>query len=145
MDFQIQFLSFYVINIEDHNEQSAKKYKHFQTLDEAEYEQSALKDFLDGELAKITKRKVDRHPKSDVTPTRIGRFIVEPGHELDSNPNYNIFNHAILATNKEEFSEVSESFIAAYLVTSSIRDGAFLVVTSLLRLSYVDYFIFFLL
>lgn len=142
MDFQIQFLSFYVINIEDHNEQSAKKYKHFQTLDEAEYEQSALKDFLDGELAKITKRKVDRHPKSDVTPTRIGRFIVEPGHELDSNPNYNIFNHAILATNKEEFSEVSESFVAAYLDTSAIRGGAFLVATARPRKYFDDSFVF---
>src|SRR5690625_6532221 len=142
MDFQIQFLSFYVINIEDHDEQAAKKYKHFQTLDETEYEQSALKDFLDGELAKITKRKVDRHPKSDAAPTRIGRFIVEPGHELDSNPNYNIFHHAILATNKEEFSAVSEAFVEAYLDTSAIRGGAFLVETAKSRIYFDDSFVF---
>src|SRR5690625_7752960 len=105
MDFQIQFLSFYVINIEDHDEQAAKKYKHFQTLDETEYEQSALKDFLDGELAKITKRKVDRHPKSDDAPTRIGRFIVESGHELDSNQNYIIFHIDTLVLHKDKSSD----------------------------------------
>ncbi|MES9749179.1 DUF3900 domain-containing protein, partial [Bacillus safensis] len=39
-----------------------------------EFEQSELKDFLDGELKKIVKRKVDRHPKSEQVPTKIGRF-----------------------------------------------------------------------
>lgn len=58
MDFEIKFLSFYLVTVEGKGEQSQKNYKHFQTLDETKYEQSALKEFLDGELTKIVKRKV---------------------------------------------------------------------------------------
>ncbi|RCK09656.1 DUF3900 domain-containing protein [Bacillus licheniformis] len=62
-------------------------------MDTEEFENSELKDFLDGELKKIVKRKAERHPKSEQVPTKIGRFITEPGHELDSNPNYNLFHY----------------------------------------------------
>ncbi|RBN38841.1 hypothetical protein DMN50_23345, partial [Priestia megaterium] len=63
MDFKINFLSFYVIQVEGKEEQASKQYKHFQTLDTEEYEESSIKDFLDGEFKKIVKRKVERHPK----------------------------------------------------------------------------------
>lgn len=109
MDFEIRFLSFYVIQVEGKDEQANKQFKHFQTLDTGEFEESELKDFLDGELKKIVKRKADRHPQSEQVPTKIGHFIVEPGHELDSNPNYNMFNRARLAETKEDFNELSSS------------------------------------
>ena len=126
MDFSIQFLSFYVISVEGKGDQADKRYKHFQTLDEEEYENSSLKDFLDGELMKISKRKVDRHPKAEQVPTKIGFFIVEEGHELDTNPNYNLFNRVRFADSKEQFHEENEQFVSAYLDTSAVRGGVFL-------------------
>ncbi|MGA9226850.1 MAG: DUF3900 domain-containing protein, partial [Mesobacillus sp.] len=61
MEFEVQNLSFYVVQVEGKGDQADKRYKHFQTLNEEEYENSSLKDFLDGEFAKIVKRKVERH------------------------------------------------------------------------------------
>ena len=90
MDFEINYLSFYVVQVEGKGEAVDKRYKHFQTLDAEEYEDSSLKEFLNGELLKISKRKVERHAKTEQAPTKIGRFIVEEGHELDSNPHYNL-------------------------------------------------------
>ncbi len=142
MDFQIQFLSFYVVTVDGKEEDATKQYKHFQTLDETEYENSALKDFLDGELAKITKRKVERHPRSEAAPTKIGRFIVEPGHELDSNPNYNTFLRAVNAADKDAFQAISEEFITTYLDTSAVRGGAFLVARAKPKKYFDDAFIF---
>lgn len=140
MEFQINFLSFYVIEVE--NEENIKQYKHFQTLNTTEYEQSALQTFLDGELSKIANRKVERHPKSEQAPTRVGRFIVEPGHELNTNPNYNSFHKAIDADDKETFKHVSEQFVTTYLDTSAIRGGAFIVLSARLRKYFDDPFIF---
>src|SRR5690625_626259 len=142
MDFQINYLSFYVVQVDDKEDDVTKQYKHFQTLDEAEYENSALKDFLDGELSKIAKRKVDRHPKSEAAPTKIGRFIVEPGHELDSNPNFNLFNRAAFAKDKEQFQAASEEFVTTYLDTSAVRGGAFLVAAAKPRKFFDDAFVF---
>lgn len=65
MDFEIKFLSFYVIQVEGKDDQANKQFKHFQTLDTEEFEESELKDFLDGELKKIVKRKAERHPQSE--------------------------------------------------------------------------------
>lgn len=142
MDFQIQYLSFFVIEVEEKDTESSKEYKHYQTLNTLEYEQSSLKSFLDEEFAKITKRKADRFPKSDAAPTKIGRFVVEPGHELDSNPNYNTFNRAILADSKEVFNKVSEEFVNIYLDTSAVRGGAFLVATAKPRKYFDQPFVF---
>lgn len=58
-------------------------------------------------------------------PTKIGRFITEPGHELDSNPNYNLFHKTKLAETKEEFNELSEQFVRTYLDTSAVRRRVF--------------------
>ena len=111
MDFEIKFLSFYVIQVEGKDEQANKQFKHFQTLDTDEFEESELKDFLDGELKKIVKRKAERHPQSEQVPTKIGHFITEPGHELDSNPNYNLFNRARLADRKHLSKQASSSSV----------------------------------
>ncbi|MFY4776132.1 DUF3900 domain-containing protein [Metabacillus sp. RGM 3146] len=142
MDFTIRFLSFYVIQIEDKDEQANKRFKHYQTLNSEEFESSPLKNFLDGELAKIVKRKSERHPKSEEVPTKIGHFVVEPGHELDSNPNYNMFHKIRFADTKEMFNEISEQFIRNYLDTSAVRGGAFLVASAVPRKYFDEAFVF---
>ncbi|PLR94150.1 DUF3900 domain-containing protein [Bacillus sp. T33-2] len=142
MEFQVQYLSFYVIQVEGKGEQADKRYKHFQTLNEEEYENSSLKEFLDGEFTKIVKRKADRHPKAEEVPTKIGYFIVEEGHDLTSNPNYNQFRRARFAVSKEQFQQESEKFAVAYVDTSAVRGGVFLVATAKLRKYYDDPFIF---
>lgn len=142
MDFDIRFLSFYVIQVEGNDEQTNKHYQHFQTLDTEEYDQHAIKDFLDGELSKIVKRKVDRHPKSDSVSTKLGHFIVEPGHELNSNPNYNLFYRLKSAEAKADFQESSEELIRAYLDTSAVRGGAFLVASARPKKYFDDMFVF---
>ncbi|MGE6631670.1 DUF3900 domain-containing protein [Bacillus sp. NPDC077027] len=142
MDFTIRFLSFYVIEVEGKDEQANKRFKHYQTLDQEEFEQSELKDFLDGELKKIVKRKVDRHPKSEQVPTKIGRFIVEPGHEFDSNPNYNLFHQTRFAETKEDFDECSELFVRTYLDTSAVRGGVFLVASAVPKKYFDESFVF---
>ncbi|CAH0347448.1 DUF3900 domain-containing protein [Bacillus sp. CECT 9360] len=142
MDFSITFLSFYVIHVDGKGEQADKRFKHFQTLDTGDYESSPLKEFLDGELMKISKRKVDRHPKAEQVPTKIGHFIVEEGHELDSNPNYNLFNRVRLAETKEAFHEESEQFVRSYLDTSAVRGGVFLVAAAKLTKYFDEPFVF---
>ncbi|KGX87507.1 DUF3900 domain-containing protein [Pontibacillus litoralis] len=144
MEFKINYLSFYVIQVDGKGEQVSKDYKHFHTLDTSEYGQHAIKDFLEGELKKIVNRKVERHPKSEQVPTKLGYFIVEPGHELDSNPNYNVFRRAQLATDKEQFYQTSELFVDAYVDASAIRGGAFLVVSATLTKYFDEPFIFLL-
>lgn len=142
LDFNIKYISFYVIQVEGKDEQSSKKYKHFQTMDQSEYEENALKDFLDGELTKIVKRKVERHPRSEGVPTKIGRFIVEPDHDLASNPNYNMFDRLRKADNKEDFRSLSEEFITAYMDTSAVRGGAFLVASAVPKKYFDDTYVF---
>ncbi|NPC91417.1 DUF3900 domain-containing protein [Bacillus sp. WMMC1349] len=142
MDFEIRFISFYVIQVDGKDEQANKQFKHFQTLDTTEFEHSELKDFLDGELKKIVKRKAERHPKSEQVPTKIGRFITEPGHDLDSNPNYNLFHRTKEATTKEDFIELSEQFVRTYLDTSAVRGGVFLVASAVPRKYFDDAFVF---
>jgi hypothetical protein len=140
MDFQVNYLSFYVIETRDED----KIVKHFQTLDEVTYENSPLRDFLDGEFAKIAKRKVERHPKSENVPTKIGRFIVENGHGLDSNPNYNMFLRVRNATDKETFKEAAEKIVYSYIETSAVRGGVLIIANAKLRKYYDDSFVFIL-
>jgi hypothetical protein len=142
MDFQINYLSFYVVHVEGKGEQTTKYYKHFQTLDEIEYEASPLKDFLDGELAKIVKRKVERHPKGEQAPTKIGYFITEEGHGLDSNPNFNVFQRVRYATTKEAFQLASEILASSYTDTSAVRGGVLLVASAKLRKYFDEPFMF---
>lgn len=142
MDFEINFLSFYVVQVEGKGEAVDKRYKHFQTLDAEEYEDSSLKEFLNGELLKISKRKVERHAKTEQAPTKIGRFIVEEGHELDSNPHYNLFNRIRFAETKENFKDMSEPLVYTYLDTSAVRGGVFLIAQAKLRKYFDDPFVF---
>ncbi|RDI41383.1 DUF3900 domain-containing protein [Falsibacillus pallidus] len=144
MDFQVNYLSFYVVQVEGKGEQADKRFKLFQTLDEEEYEESPLKDFLDGEFAKISKRKVTRHPKTEDVPTKLGYFIVEDGHEITSNPNYNLFHRTRFSDTKEAFQEESEKFAAAYVDTSAVRGGVFIVASAKLRKYFDDPFVFIL-
>lgn len=69
MDFEIRFLSFYVIQVEGKDEQANKQFKHFQTLDTGEFEESELKDFLDGEL----KKSLNGKPTAIRSPSRCRR------------------------------------------------------------------------
>ncbi|RGR86232.1 DUF3900 domain-containing protein [Heyndrickxia coagulans] len=144
LDFNIHFLSFYVIQTDGEGEQTRKQFRHFQTLDHEDYEVSNVKDFLDGELEKIVKRKVDKHPKSEQVPTKIGRFMVEPGYGLDSNPNFNLFNRARMARTIGDFQKASEAFLAAYLDTNAVRDGAFLIANATMRKYFDEPFVFLL-
>lgn len=142
MDFEIKYLSFYVVQVEGSGDQAQKNYKHFQTLDENKYDQSALKEFLDGELTKIVKRKVERHPKNESVPTKVGYFVTAEGHELDSNPNYNLFNRVRFADTLEKFKDENEKFVRAYIETSAVRGGVFIVATAKLRKYFDDPFVF---
>ncbi|PLT27926.1 DUF3900 domain-containing protein [Peribacillus deserti] len=144
MDFDIQYLSFYVIQVEGKGENADKRYKLFQTLNQEEYENSPLKDFLDGEFTKIVKRKAEKHPKSEEVPTKIGYFIVEDGHDLSSNPNYNQFSRVRFAETKEAFQNESEKFAVSYVDTSAVRGGVFLVARAGLRKYFDEPFVFIL-
>ncbi len=55
MDFEIMNISFYMVTVEGKEDKAIKQYKHFQTLKHTDYEESTLKEFLDGELEKIAK------------------------------------------------------------------------------------------
>lgn len=124
MDFSVQYLSFFVIQTED---QSSKSFKHYQTLDRETYETSEIQKFLDGEFARIVKRKAERHPASEQVPTKLGRFIVEPGFELAGNPNYALFQRIRYAENARQFLDASDELVREYMDTSSVRGGALIV------------------
>ncbi|MBM7649182.1 hypothetical protein JOC78_002135 [Bacillus ectoiniformans] len=144
MDFKIHYLSFFVIHVDGKGEEAYKRAKHYQTMKEEEYEESPLKDFLDGEFAKIAKRKADRHPRAEQVPTKIGYFTAEPGHDLTSNPNYNLFAKARQAYTVLEFQEASEQFASLYSETSAVRGGVFIVAKAQPRKYFDDSFVFLL-
>lgn len=124
MEFKMEYLSFFVVKVEGEGEHAQKSYRHFQTLDEESYRESNVKWFLDGEFAKTVRRKVDRTPKTDQAPTKVGRFIVEPGYGLDSNPNYNMFAKLRAAESMDGFKASSDDLVRAYMQTSASRGGA---------------------
>ncbi|OEH92670.1 DUF3900 domain-containing protein [Bacillus solimangrovi] len=144
MDFEIEYLSFFVVEVNKNKEQTDKSYKHFQTLNSETYENSALKGFLDGELMKISKRKVERHPKSTQAPTKIGRFIIEPGYGYDSNPNFNLFNRLRKVTDEPSFQDASNEFVRAYVETSAVRGGALITARAKLSKYFDEPFVFLL-
>ncbi|WP_062748043.1 DUF3900 domain-containing protein [Shouchella tritolerans] len=140
MEFTVQYLSFYAVQV-DH-ETDTKQYSHYQTLDTNAFEKSPLSAFLEGELKKIVKRKAQHHPNSDAAPTKIGRFVAEPGHPLSSNPNYNLFQRALTADSVAAFHKESEAFVKTYLQTSAVRGGVFLVCKAVPKKYYSDLFLF---
>ncbi|WP_100402865.1 DUF3900 domain-containing protein [Bacillus sp. FJAT-42315] len=144
MDFTINYLSFFVVHVDGKGDDAVKRAQHYQTLGEEEYENNPLKDFLDGEFTKIAKRKADRHPKAEQVPTKIGYFTAEPGHDLTSNPNYNLFAKARAAYSVLEFQEASEQFATLYTQTSAVRGGVFIVAKAQIKKYFDDAFVFLL-
>jgi hypothetical protein len=127
MDFIVHYLSFFVIQA-DGPDNTAKTFKHFQTLGQEDYADSELKSFLDGEFQRICKRKAERHPSTENAPTKIGRFIAEPGYELDSNPNYNLFQRLRTADSHEEYHGFADELVRLYMDAAAVRGGALIVV-----------------
>ena len=142
MKFAVQYLSFFVIQNEGSDPDGPKKYKHYQTLTHEEYQDSELRSFLDGEFKRIAKRKAEINAASEQVPTKIGRFIVEPGHDLTSNPNYNLFQRLRTAADKMEFQNFSDDLLRIYMDTNSVRGGAFVLATAKLNELYDDPFLF---
>lgn len=142
MDFTIGYLSFFVIQPEGAEQDNAKTYRHYQTLSREEYENSAIKQFLDGEFTRIVKRKAEVNPATENPPTKIGRFMVEPGQELGVNPNYNLFGRLRSAADRSQFKAASDDLIRAYLNTSAVRGGAFIVASAKLDRYFDEPFLF---
>ncbi|GGG79827.1 DUF3900 domain-containing protein [Paenibacillus radicis (ex Gao et al. 2016)] len=144
MDFNMEYLSFFVIVTDGDDSGSSKRYKHYQTLDEDDYEDSEIKKFLDGEFKRIVKRKVERNPNSENAPTKIGRFMVEPGYELGSNQNYNLFQRLRDAEHKERFIGIADELVHIYMDTSAVRGGAFIIARAKLNTYFDEPFLFLL-
>ncbi|MFD2669991.1 DUF3900 domain-containing protein [Marinicrinis sediminis] len=141
MEFSVEFLSFFVIQ-DEASASGSKSFKHFQTLGREEYEYSELRSFLDGEFVRITKRKVEKHPKTEHAPTKIGHFIVEPGHDWSSNPNYNLFQRLLTAEDKQAFFNQADELVRMYMDTTAVRGGALIIASARLQ-DYSDQLILF--
>lgn len=133
MNFTIDWLSFYLIE-QPEEEDGIKKVRMARNLSHDEYQRSELRDFLDGEFARIAKRKVEMNPKTEGTPTKLGQFVLEPGHPLDSNPNYALLNRLLTAETAGESKEPCQELIQSYLRTSQVRGGVMIVVRTRLEL-----------
>ncbi|WP_261800066.1 DUF3900 domain-containing protein [Paenibacillus sp. PAMC21692] len=145
MDFRMEFLSFFVILTDgDGDDSSGRRFKHYQTLDGVDYEQSEIKNFLDEEFKRIVKRKVERNPNSAGAPTKIGRFMVEPGYELGSNQNYNLFQRLRDADTRERFIGIADELVRIYMDTSAVRGGAFVIARAKLNTYFDEPFLFLL-
>lgn len=143
MRFSIQYLSFFVIQSESGKETDTnKRYKHYKTLDHYDYEDSEIKSFLDEEFTRIGKRKADVNPDTAAAPTKIGRFVMEPGQEPESNPNYNLFQRLRVATNKEQFHYACDDVLRSYMDTSAVRGGAFIVAAAKINELFDEPFVF---
>lgn len=144
MKFSVQYLSFFVIHENSAETDATRRYKHYQTLTHEEYQDSELKAFLDSEFTRIGKRKAEINPASESVPTKIGRFMVEPGHELTSNPNYNLFQRIRTAPDKHQFHAMGDDLIRIYMEASAVRGGAFIVALAKLNELFDDPFLFLL-
>ncbi|MGZ0049613.1 DUF3900 domain-containing protein [Brevibacillus gelatini] len=133
MNFIIDWLSFYLIE-QPEEEDGIKQVRMTRYLSHDEYQRSELRDFLDGEFARIAKRKVEMNPKTEGTPTKLGQFVVEPGHPLDSNPNYALLNRLLAAETPGESKEPCQELVQSYLRTSQVRGGVLIVVRTRLEL-----------
>lgn len=143
MRFAIQYLSFFVIQSESGKETDTnKRYKHYKTLDHYDYEDSEVKSFLDEEFSRIAKRKADINPDTSAAPTKIGRFIIEPGQEPESNPNYNLFQRLRVAATKEQFHYACDDVLRSYMDTSAVRGGAFIVAAAKVNELFDEPFVF---
>ncbi|MDF2963898.1 MAG: hypothetical protein K0S39_5633 [Paenibacillus sp.] len=128
MKFEVEYISFFVIQVDGEEGQGGKRCKHYQTLDGEDYAESELSSFLGSEFSKIAKRAAERNPKAEQVPTKIGRFAVEPGYDLDSNPNYNLFARLRMSETIDQYVEHADALVQAYMDTSAIRGGAVFIV-----------------
>lgn len=142
MKFEVDYISFFVVQVDGENGQGGKRCKHYKTMDGEQFAESELSSFLDGEFTKTAKRKAERNPRMEQVPTKIGRFAVEPGYELDSNPNYNLFARLRTAENMEQYKSHSEELVMNYMDTSAIRGGAMFVVRAKLNQYFDEPFLF---
>lgn len=142
MKFEVEYISFFVIQVDGEDNQSGKYCKHYQTLDGEDYAESELSSFLGTEFTKIAKRNAERNPKAEQVPTKIGRFAVEPGYDLESNPNYNLFARLRMADTKDAYVEHAEALVQAYMDTSAIRGGAVFIVRAKHHQLFDEPFIF---
>jgi hypothetical protein len=133
MNFIVDWVSFYLIE-QPEEEEGTKHVRITRYLNHDEYQKSELRDFLDGEFARIAKRKVEMNPKTEGTPTKLGQFVLEPGHPLDSNPNYALLNRLLSAETSHESKEPCQELIQSYLRTSQVRGGVLVMVRTRLEL-----------
>ncbi|GAA4701780.1 DUF3900 domain-containing protein [Brevibacillus fulvus] len=140
MNFSIEWLTFYLI---EQLEGESKQIRFAKTLSHDEYQHSELRSFLDGEFTRIAKRKVEETPRSEGSPTKLGRFVLAEGHAIDSNPNYQSFQRILQAANKEDFKQSCSELVQAYLRTSQVRGGVLLIVRAKLD-SLDDRYVFLL-
>jgi len=133
MKFIIDWLSFYLIE-QPQEEDGTKQVKMTRYVSHDEYEKSELRDFLEGEFARIAKRKAELNPKTEGTPTKLGQFVLEPGHPLDSNPNYALLQRLLAAETSGESKEPCQELLQSYLRTSLVRGGVLIVVRTRLEL-----------
>ena len=133
MKFVIDWISFYLIE-QPENEDAPKRVRMSRHMGHDEYEKSELCRFLDGEFARIAKRKADPNPKSEGSPTKLGQFVLEPGHPPESNPNYVLLQRLLHADTPGESKEPCQELLQAYLRTSQVRGGVLIIVRTRLEL-----------
>ncbi|KUP08248.1 hypothetical protein Q73_06955 [Bacillus coahuilensis m2-6] len=141
MDFTINFASFFVISVDGKGENCQKNISTFKHI--TVNMRIVHKNFLMGKV-KIVKRKVERHPKNEQVPTKLGYFAVEPEYNLDSNSNFNMFQNSRQSISKEEFLENALTFVQAYIDASAVRGGAFIVLTATPKKYFDESFVFIL-
>ncbi|WP_139488790.1 DUF3900 domain-containing protein [Brevibacillus dissolubilis] len=141
MNFEVDWLAFYLI--EQLSDDQSKQVRMSRYLSYHDYEKSELKYFLEGEFTKIAKRKAELNPATEGAPTKLGQFIVEPGHPLESNPNYAMFQKLLNATGKEEVFHNAMPLVQSYLKTPQVRGGVLLLVRAKLD-KFDDKFLFIL-
>lgn len=142
MKFFVEWLVFYVME-PDQNDQGSKQIRMTKALSHEDYVDSELHSFLDGEFAKIAKRKVEQTPKSEGSPTKLGQFVVAEGHTVESNPNYVMLHKLLAANDKDEAKELSQELLQMYLRTPQVRSGVLIIVKAKLE-KYDDSFLFLL-
>ncbi len=142
MKFSVDWLVFYVME-PDQGEQGSKQIRMTKALSDDEYLDSELKTFLDGEFAKIAKRKVETNPKSEGSPTKLGQFVVAEGHTVESNPNYATLHKLLAAEDKNRAKELSQEILQMYLRTAQVRSGVLIIVKAKLE-KFDDHFLFIL-
>lgn len=72
-------------------------------------------------------------PKTEGSPTKLGQFILEEGHALDSNPNYALFRKLLSSEGREDFKQATTELISSYLKTSQVRGGVLLIIRAKLE------------